>query len=225
MDILIVEDNRMTAAHLEHIVVEIAGHKVIETTDDFDKIELLLETSNIDLVLLDIHLGKEIDGVEFSENLTKKGIPFVYITTTQNDETLNRAARSEPLGFVLKPYKTRDVLTAIKLAVANIEAKNDYLELRQKGGKMKLKYDEILFIKSCNVYVEVHTEKKTYVERILLKQILKKLASTKFARIHRSFIVNKSKIEICRNKSVIIGDIEIPVSSKYLDVLTEINNK
>ncbi|OIQ27009.1 MAG: hypothetical protein BM555_06285 [Crocinitomix sp. MedPE-SWsnd] len=116
MNVLIVEDNMMTSVHLEHIISQIGEHNVIGLADCVPAAREILQSNKISLVFLDINLEGEIDGIEYSKELTNQGIPFVYISAYSDQDILDKAIKTNPLGFVKKPYRTLEVLSAIKLA-------------------------------------------------------------------------------------------------------------
>jgi DNA-binding NarL/FixJ family response regulator len=116
MDILIIEDNKMTSVHLEHIIAQIGGHNVIGVADSALAAREILQSNKIALVFLEINLEGEVDGIEYSQELTNQGIPFVYISANSDQDILDKAIQTKPLGFVKKPYRTLEVLSAIEVA-------------------------------------------------------------------------------------------------------------
>lgn len=116
MDILIVEDNKMTSVHLEHIITQIGEHNVVGVADGVRAAREILRSKKIGLVFLDINIEGEIDGIEYSEELTSQGIPFVYISANSDQDTFDKAIKTKPLGFVKKPYRTFEILSAIEVA-------------------------------------------------------------------------------------------------------------
>jgi PAS domain S-box-containing protein len=89
-----------------------------------------------DLVLMDINLGGEMDGVEAADELARQHIPVVYLTAYSNDRTLERAKITEPYGHLLKPFEERELQTTIEVAIYKHRAQealrlaHDQLELR-----------------------------------------------------------------------------------------------
>jgi DNA-binding LytR/AlgR family response regulator len=116
MNVLIVEDNKMTSVHLEHIISQIGEHNVIGVADSAPAAREILQSNKIALVFLDINLEGEVDGIEYSEELTNQGIPFVYISANSDQDIFDKANKTKPLGFVKKPYRTLEVLSAIEIA-------------------------------------------------------------------------------------------------------------
>ena len=89
-----------------------------------------------DLVLMDINLEGEMDGVEAADELARQHVPVVYLTAYSNDQTLERAKITEPYGYLLKPIEERELQTTIEVAIYKHRAQealrlaHDQLELR-----------------------------------------------------------------------------------------------
>lgn len=89
-----------------------------------------------DLVLMDINLQGEMDGVEAADQLSSSHVPVVYLTAYSNDQTLQRAKITEPYGYLLKPFEERELQTTIEVAIYKHQAQqalrlaHDQLERR-----------------------------------------------------------------------------------------------
>ncbi len=123
--ILIVEDEIIIAMELSHRLKR-AGYEVISTvTNGEEAVEKVVALSP-DLILMDIHIGGRIDGIETAELIhSKKNIPIIYLTAFSDDKTLERAKLTEPYGFLLKPFEQRELETTIQVALYkfNIESR------------------------------------------------------------------------------------------------------
>jgi diguanylate cyclase (GGDEF)-like protein/PAS domain S-box-containing protein len=115
--ILVVEDERLVAKHIENMVrglgYDVAG---VAATGE-DAIRIALETVP-DLVLMDIMLRGDMDGIGASEQIwDKAAIPVVYLTAYADEATLERAKVTDPFGYLLKPFEERELYTAIEMAL------------------------------------------------------------------------------------------------------------
>ncbi len=115
--ILVVEDERLVAKHIENMVrglgYEVAG---VAATGK-DAVRITLETLP-DLVLMDIMLRGDMDGIAASEQIwDKAAIPIVYLTAYADEATLERAKVTDPFGYLLKPFEERELYTAIEMAL------------------------------------------------------------------------------------------------------------
>jgi diguanylate cyclase (GGDEF)-like protein/PAS domain S-box-containing protein len=115
--ILVVEDERLVAKHIENMVRGL-GYVVagVAATGE-DAIRIALETVP-DLVLMDIMLRGDMDGIGASEQIwDKAAIPVVYLTAYADEATLERAKVTDPFGYLLKPFEERELYTAIEMAL------------------------------------------------------------------------------------------------------------
>lgn len=114
--ILVVEDEIIIAHDIKGILND--DYEVIINIKTVEEAIERIETENPDLVLLDINLKTEKDGVSIGEYLLKKNtIPFIYITSYCDKTTLDSVKDTRPYGFIVKPFKTTDLLTSVFLAL------------------------------------------------------------------------------------------------------------
>src|SRR5580698_6240442 len=114
--ILIVEDESLVAMDLEwrlrNLGYDVCGR--VDTADDAVRAALAEQPA---LVLMDIHLLGETDGVEAAARIREQSmIPVVFVTAHADDATLLRAGASEPYGYVLKPFDERELKATIEMA-------------------------------------------------------------------------------------------------------------
>ena len=91
---------------------------------------------------------------------------------------------------------------------------NDQLEITYRGTSQYLDVNDIQYIKSDNVYVEIFTEGHRYIQRKFLGQISKELPA-QFVRVHRSYLVNMDRVTELNKTFVLIDDQKTPVSRKF----------
>lgn len=115
--ILIVEDEKIISLDLQRRL-ERFGYSIAGTTaDGQDAIDKCSELKP-SIVLMDIMLSGPIDGIESARIINKKlGIPVVFITAYADEKTLERAKEAEPFGYILKPFKERELYTTIDIAL------------------------------------------------------------------------------------------------------------
>ncbi len=113
--ILIVEDEFAVANDLRQIL-EKAGYHVSGIAFSVEKALELNRRERPDLVLLDIHLKGPRTGIDLARLLTEDGIPFVYVSANTNKTVLEDAKTTQPYGFIVKPFREKDVLVALEIA-------------------------------------------------------------------------------------------------------------
>ncbi|MBF0556878.1 MAG: response regulator [Nitrospirae bacterium] len=115
--ILIVEDEAIVSMEIRERVQRL-GYRVCDSVSTG---ELAIEKAgekHPDLVLMDIRLDGQMDGVEAAEAIQKQfRIPVIYLTANSDDKTVLRAKLTEPFGFILKPFHERDLRTNIEMAM------------------------------------------------------------------------------------------------------------
>ncbi len=117
--VLVVEDNPLIAADIEQCLTNINFHTVATAFTVNEAIsELAAHTP--DIVLLDINLGEERDGIDIAKIIAEKyQIPFIYITSYSDNATIERAKPTKPAGYIIKPFDERDLLAAIEIGLYN----------------------------------------------------------------------------------------------------------
>ncbi len=115
--ILVVEDERLVARDLQ-ATLEDLGYQIPEITDTGELAIQKVTEIKPNLVLMDIRLAGEMDGIEAAEIITNTfHIPIIYITAHADENTLNRAKLTEPYGYLVKPFDERDLKTTIEIAL------------------------------------------------------------------------------------------------------------
>ena len=121
--VLVVEDEAIVALDLK-AELEGLGYAVSGIADTADKALELAHGMRPELALVDIRLKGRTDGVELGQALREEfRVPVIYLTSYGDDETVRRAARTAPFGYLTKPYEPRELKAAIDIAIhnANIE--------------------------------------------------------------------------------------------------------
>src|SRR5688572_24186338 len=115
--ILIVEDSFIVAYHLQ-TTLESEGYRVLGTEDSGEKALAFLEKQRPDLILMDIMLNGDLDGIETARAIKGKyNLPVIYITALTDKDTIQRAKITEPFGFLTKPFEDREIFTVIEMAL------------------------------------------------------------------------------------------------------------
>jgi DNA-binding NarL/FixJ family response regulator len=181
--ILIVEDDPIISEDIATILekegYEIAG-KAYSGLQAFD----MLVNREPDLVLLDIALKGDKDGIEIAEVIRARyRIPFIYITSFSDPETLSRVKTTLPFGYIVKPFRDKDILTAIELAMFRFteEQKKSLLSkadlesrLHVNVTKMEFRIVELIWEGQTNqaiadtLFISVNTV-KSHVKNIFAK--------------------------------------------------------
>jgi len=115
--ILIVEDDSIIAVTIEGRLKEFGYRVVGRVATGAEAIKKALELEP-DLVLMDIHLKGPIDGIEAAETIYGiHNIPVVYLTAFSDEATLERANKTSPFGYIVKPFNDSTLKTTLRLAI------------------------------------------------------------------------------------------------------------
>jgi two-component system response regulator LytT len=234
----IVEDELIIASYIKSILEEL--HYIVpEPCKNYEDAIIMLETEKPDLVILDIQLAGEKDGVMVAEYIRKNiDIPFVFHTANSDVITVDRVKKVRPNAFLTKPFQKKDLLISVELALSNfskqVTAKpagngdnfliKDSFFIKDAQYFHKIKFDEVLYLESEGAYVTLFTEKKKYLVRGSIAQYLEKMSSKKFFRVHRSYAVNLDKVELINTSFLTIKDEKIPISKNFRDDLLTLMN-
>ena len=140
--IMIVEDEIITAKS-EKLSLEGLGYTVSATVTSGEEAVKKAEEDKPDLVLMDIELKGEMDGIEAAGIIrTRFDIPSIFVTAYADDKLLERAKITEPFGYIIKPFEKRELHCNIEIAVCKDKAEKDrkklIQELRDSLAKAKL---------------------------------------------------------------------------------------
>ena len=130
LNILIVEDQFLEAENLS-IILKNAGHTVLGIAKSVDQAIGLLKKCNPDIVLVDILLKGDLSGIDLAHILDKKNIPFIFLSANSNATTFEQAIVTKPYGFLVKPFREKELLLTLSIAVYRYQ-KNLELSTRQQ---------------------------------------------------------------------------------------------
>ncbi|EJL33389.1 response regulator [Novosphingobium sp. AP12] len=120
--ILVVEDDRIVSRDIQEQLKRI-GHSVAAATPRGEDAIALAAEHRPDLVLMDIRLEGEVDGIDAAEAIrTNSRLPVLFLTAYADEETVVRASRAEPFGYLLKPFDESQLRTAIEIALYKHDA-------------------------------------------------------------------------------------------------------
>lgn len=115
-NILIVEDESIVALEISSFVKEL-GYSVVGSVSNSLSALKMVDENHIDLVLMDVHIKGDDDGITCAESIKKiKDIPIIYISAFSDDVTLERAIQTNPSAYLVKPFNPRELKVAISIA-------------------------------------------------------------------------------------------------------------
>lgn len=119
--IAVVEDERVVAFHLKQQLLRL-GYDVSFVAASAQQFFERLTDKDPDIILMDIHLEGEADGIEVATRLTReRGLPVIYLTAYSEETTIDRARTTKPYGYLLKPFSERELHATIQMALERRE--------------------------------------------------------------------------------------------------------
>ncbi|MFT5213953.1 MAG: DNA-binding LytR/AlgR family response regulator [Patiriisocius sp.] len=231
--IYIVEDIAISRMSLETMLIE-NNYQVSGSAANAEVAWNEIKKMPTDLILLDINLAGEKNGVWLAKQVRKYlNIPIIYLTAYGDQQTLKEVLDTKPNGYLMKPYQETTLLTTINITLTNfenqkvsntsvIEAQHHNFVFIKDGRKIiKINVNEIYYVKSEGNYIEITLEEKIHVVRDKLLEFKKELPSSLFFQSHQRYLINIDKISVLKKDVVIIKNHEILLSFKYKRVIEE----
>ncbi len=189
-----------------------------------------LKENSIDLVFLDINMP-QMTGVELAKNLDKS-IMVIFTTAYQNYAV--EGYELEAVDYLLKPFSYDRFVRAINKAELMQSArqllkpsegdqdKAPFIMIRSDYSTVRVDTDTIICVEGLKDYVKIYTDDKNYVTKITMKLIDEHLSPYGFMRIHKSYIINLSKIKYVEHNHIMLNkDIGVSVGNSYRNNFTE----
>lgn len=183
----------------------------------------------VDLLFLDIQMPS-VNGIDFYKSVKQD---TMVIFTTAFSEYAVEGFNLSAVDYLLKPFTYKRFQQAVAKAVEYYNFKNQqqseeqkYIFIRADYSLLKIAIADIIYIEGLDDYLKIHLENKTpVVARMTMKAMTEKLPAKDFIRVHRSYIVPLSRINSVRNKTIYIGEEEIPLGSSYEENFVKVFNK
>ena len=224
---VIVEDDDASRLILENYTRRIEFLNLsISLESGREAFHYLVSHPETDILLLDINMP-EMNGLELIKSLPR--IPETIFVTTEGGHAVE-AFDLRAQDFLVKPVSFERFARAIHRACEGIEKQkipasnpNPPGEIFVKANSRyhKVSFDEILYIEALADYVLVHTTGVRHIVYSTMKAIEEKLPQPNFMRIHRSFIINRNKIQQIEGGMVLVNGKQIPISKTYQEQLFE----
>lgn len=226
--ILIVEDDMIIGANIS-LQLSKLGYEVTGIESRGEEAINHAKENTPDLILLDINLKGSLDGIQTANAIHEfKGIPIIYLTANSDEATFMRAKETHPKAFISKPFNRLNLERTIALVVEQlkeekgntsaasaVEVLGDRIFIRHLGKMEKLLLDDILYIEADRNYSTIVTNESQFVLTNTLKVMEAKLPKGHLTRVHRSYIVNISKLEVVADHHLEINRKVIPLGKSY----------
>lgn len=234
--IYLVEDEPLIAEDLRTSIEDL-GYSVCGHAENALDAIAGVATERPDLILMDIDLDGELDGVHLAEKVNEKfPTPFIFVTSHADKGTIERVKRTRPAGFIVKPFDENDLRSNIEIALfrhandldpAHDTGRTetgefviaDSIFVKDKGRLLKVPFADILYAEAYDNYTKLYTLDQRFTVSATLKAVADRLAGPPFLRVHRSFLVNVEHIRALEEGYVQVGKQRIPVGKTFKEEL------
>lgn len=226
---IIVDDEPMARKVLEEYIEDVHFLELAAKAENPVKANAFLNNETIDLMFLDINMPK-ISGIEFLRSSSH--LPMTILTTAYEEYALD-GFELDVLDYLVKPIPFERFLKACNKA-------KEVFELRQSGsgssgtvenfffvkcdGKIeKVFYDDLICVEAMLNYVVLHTSKRKMMVYLTIKSILDQLPASVFLKVHKSFVINVTRIISIEGNEINLGNMKVTISQNAHDqVMKEI---
>jgi|CXWL01.1.fsa_nt_gi DNA-binding LytR/AlgR family response regulator len=238
LTILIVEDDPIIGADLQDRLPEMGYGALGPFPSGEEALTFFGTPTPPDLVIMDIQLEGQLDGIETARRIFEKhpSLPIIFLTSNSDDATFTKAKMTKPAAFLSKPFRGRDLKHAIELAIAQSASRKeptgedtteenafllkDRLFIKAKDRMVRLFFKDILWVEADDYYCKVVTKEKEFLVTQTLKKFGEELAGVpELMRVHRSYIVNLAHVEEIGELYLHIGKRQIPFSKTFKEEL------
>ena len=226
MNCLIVDDHAIARRTVSHLLQIEPSLKLVAECENASEAYRNLAVHKIDLLLLDIEMPG-ISGIELVKGLGEAR-PLIIFISAKKDHAAE-AFDLNVVDFITKPItpdrflkaitKAKEVYNSSNLFLGNKQ--DDFVFIRDAGVIRRIRLDEINYLEAQGDYVKIYQNEKTYAVHSSLKSIEEKLPAKIFIRVHRSFIVNISRVDTVEGNTLIMHKNFVPVSDAYKATLNK----
>jgi DNA-binding LytR/AlgR family response regulator len=232
---IIVDDEPLALDVLEALISNLPNIELVARCENAFEANAILQKEKIDLMLLDIQMP-QMTGVEFLKSLEH---PPMVIFTTAFPQYAVDGFELNAMDYLLKPVSMERLMKAVNKVAEKLASNQEeedlpstdtYFFVKADKKLVKVNFDDILYIEGLKDYVIIRTEQSRVITLQTMKSLEDKLPIEIFRRIHRSYIVNMTKIVALDGNVVEVMEKNavksLPIGKNYRDELHEaISNK
>jgi len=241
--ILIVEDDANIAENIQEIL-ELQDFFNIDIVNSANQCIKQIKKIRPDLVLMDIKLKGDKDGIELAEIIKQMmDVPLIFVTSYSDPSVIERAKRISPAGFIAKPFNTNDIHAIVEIVLYNQRNKpatepavvknlaespflvTDAVFIKADNAYERVPYEELYYVEANGNMVNIITKNRIYHIRKSMKEIEEILPSSLFLRVQKSYILHLSQIVSFNTKEIFLKQgAVIQVGRQYYNIfLSKLN--
>lgn len=240
--ILIVEDDVNISENIEEIL-QLLGYVNIDIANSANQAIKVVKKYRPDMVFMDIKLKGDKDGIELGEIIQQMvDAPIVYVTSYSDPAIIERAKRTHPAGFIVKPFNSNDIHAMVEIVLYNQRTRpvlseggsltetspylvTDAVYIKADNSFERVDYKDIYYVEANGNMVTIFTKNRNFTIRKSMKDMEEKLPSNLFLRVQKSYIVQLAQIENFNTKEINLktGDVVQVGRQYYNSFLAKLN--
>lgn len=210
---IIIDDEELARDLLKNHIGKLDFLELVGSFENPLEAMSILKKEDIKIVFLDIQMP-EIKGTEFAK-LVPPTTKIIF--TTAYSEHALEGFELNAIDYLLKPISFQRFLKAVQKIKTDVPLYSDTLTIKSGYDLFKVKVDDLTHIESDSEYVLFYANGKKIMSYQSLKSLEKTLDPSQFMRVHRSFIINRSKVTGLKGRDLILSYLIIPVSDSYYE--------
>jgi DNA-binding LytR/AlgR family response regulator len=221
---LIIDDEPIARQIVETYCGYLPELEIVASCQDALEAKQVLQKDHVDLIFIDINMPV-LNGLAFIKTLRQK--PQVIFTTAYK-EFAHEAFDISACDYLLKPFSLERFIMAVDKAKdklvkdspgVQMPVTDSFIYVRSEGKIFKVDFNALHYAEASGNHVKIVMDDRQLTTSMTFASFEELLPRAKFIRVHRSFIINKSKISVIEGNRIVIGTVEIPIGANYRDPL------
>lgn len=229
--ILVVEDDKHISLDIEIMINEL-GYEHLGTYTNFESALEAIYNGQPDLIIMDINIEGQKDGIDLAKEMVSLKIPIIFITAFESKSYFDRAKSLIPAAYLIKPFHMLTLQNNIELAVMkthdnNLSDQSEWRDNISPQGTVFIKMNKVLhkvyvsqiyWIEVSGNYSYLFTKERKFILKMSLKKLLTQVAPhADFIRVHKQFVVQTKFINNVNpaKNTLKINDTSLPIGRRY----------
>lgn len=229
--VLAIDDEPLALRQLAAYIKKVDFFELAGQCQSASEAKVIMDREHVDAMFIDINMP-DINGMEFVRSLDVS--PIVVFTTAYSEYAID-GYKVNAVDYLLKPFSLDEFKKAAEKVKEQYNLRHqepivsqvdddDSLFFKTEHRIVRIKIDDIQYIEGMSEYLKIHTEgrQKPVIVLLSMKKLEERLPKSKFMRIHKSYIINLTKIhEVVKNRIIIGDDANLPVGDNFKDALNK----
>jgi DNA-binding LytR/AlgR family response regulator len=230
MTFIAIDDEPLALVVIKKYAETLSDWQLLSSFTDATLAREYIKSNEVDLVISDINMP-DINGLQFVKELGEDK-PLIIFITAYKEHALE-GYDLDVLDYVMKPVSQERFIKAMNKAAEIIKLKSnlnntqvtptieDHFYVFSEYEKVKININDILYIEAMGDYIKIYlfSQTKPIITLERMKNIMDNLYSHRFARIHRSYIINLDRVQSKQKSKIKINDLWLPIGDTYQDVI------